>query len=73
MLMPETLKEAIANGYMITEKRLARGYISRRVNPAYQPVKIAGGSRKGQLFVELPNFESTTYHYRCYLTKPIDK
>lgn len=73
MLIPKTLKEAVDNGYVIAEKTHARGYISRRLKPENQPVKIAGGSRKGQLFVELPSFDSTTYHYRCYLTKQLDK
>lgn len=73
MLIPKTLKDAYNDGYTITETKHVRGYLSRKIDDNDQPVKIAGGIRRGQLYVELPSFASSTYHYRCYLTKPIDK
>lgn len=69
MIIPKTLKDAYDAGYKITETKHVRGYLSRRIDDYEQPVKIAGGIRKGQLYVELPSFASSTYHYRCYLTK----
>lgn len=73
MLIPKTLKDAYDDGYRITETKHVRGYLSRKVCEMDQPVKVAGGIRKGQLYVELPCYTSATYHYRCYLTKPIDE
>lgn len=73
MLIPKTFKDAYDDGYRITETKHVRGYLSRKINEYEQPVKIAGGIRKDQLYVELPAYTSSTYHYRCYLTKHIDK
>lgn len=73
MLIPKTLRDALENGYRIDERVHVRGYLSRKINPLDQPVKIAGGSRKGRLFVESPRYDSSTYHYRFYLIKTLDK
>lgn len=64
-----TYAEAKAQGYKDAGQTWFRGYVSRRVNPDNQPVKVAGGSRKGELYVELPSWESTTYSIRQYLAK----
>lgn len=73
MLIPKTLNDAYNEGYRITETKHVRGYLSRAINEYEQPVKIAGGLRRGQMYVDLPCYISSTYHYRCYLTKPLDK
>lgn len=62
-----TYFEAIENGYTNGEQAYHRGYISRRIDQSSQPVKIAGGSRKGQLYVELPCWQSSQYIIRQYL------
>lgn len=63
--------DAIAeNGYVVSSMSLARGYVSRR--ETFFEIKVAGGRRKGQLYVDLPNVKSTQYHWRGYLT-PIEE
>lgn len=64
-----TYAEAKKNGYTESDCRYFRGYVSRKINPETQTVKTAGGCRAGQLYVELPCWESSTYSYRQYLTK----
>lgn len=64
-----TYEEALELGYRWGDRRYSRGYVSRRANPIYNPVKRAGkrGTRAGQLYVDLPNYHSTRYHIRQYL------
>lgn len=64
-----TYKEALKNGYKNGDTKLHRGYLSRKINIDNQEVKVAGGSRRGQLYVELPCYISTQYTYRQYLVK----
>lgn len=64
-----TLSDALKNGYTLADCTFQRGYISRKADASLQPVHVAGGSRKGQLYVLLPCWQSTTYCYRQYLKK----
>lgn len=64
-----TFKEALNSGYRLADRRWFRGYVSRRVSINDQPVLIAGGSRRGEPYVDLPCWSSTTYHIRQYLVK----
>lgn len=63
------LKEALEQGYKMADMKYQRGYVSRKTNREEQKVQVAGGSRKGQLYVLVPCFESTQYCYRLYLTR----
>lgn len=65
--IPRTYAEAIKQGYRDGETRWARGYISRKCKLSETPVRVAGGTRKGQLYVDLPSYRSTNYHIRQYL------
>lgn len=65
-----TVKEALANGYRKGESAYQRKYISRKTDIDSQEVKVAGGSRKGQLYYNAPCWTSTNYSYRVYLEKP---
>lgn len=62
-----TYGEALDMGYRMGDIKYQRGYVSRRVDVLEQPVKEAGGSRKGELYVLIPNRYSTNYCYRQYL------
>ena len=65
-----TVKDALNNGYKLADTALARGYISRKnFNLNTACVYEAGGTRKGQLFAFVPNWRSTAYCIRQYLTK----
>lgn len=64
-----TYADAIKAGYKEADTKYQRGYISRRADPDAQPVRVAGGSRKGQLYVLLPCYRSTQYCIRQYLYK----
>ena len=64
-----TLNEALNAGYKLGDVRLQLGYVSRRCDPGNQPVLKAGSYRRGELYVLLPNYNSTRYCYRQYLVK----
>lgn len=64
-----TYDEALKAGYRDGVQRYFRDYVSRKVDIGKQPVKTAGGRRKGQLYVELPCFLSSQYAIRQYLSK----
>lgn len=64
-----TFNEAIKNGYTLSDTKLVKGYLSRKVVPALQPVKVAKGKRNGDLYVEIPHYTSTKYYRRFYLKK----
>lgn len=66
-----TYKEAREAGYIDGDMKYTAGYISRKTNIDNQPVKVAGGSRKGQLYILVPCWHSTTYCFRLYLKKNI--
>ena len=59
--IPKNVKEAIDIGYEVGDRKYSRGYISRKINTLNQPIKIAGGTRKGELYYEIPSYNSTTY------------
>lgn len=65
-----TYKEAKENGYKDGDRVLQKGYVSRKAIIDYLPVDEAGGSRRGQLYVLLPNWKSSRYCYRQYLVAP---
>lgn len=62
-----TYADAIKAGYKTGDIKYQRGYISRRADPMAQPVRVAVGNRKGQLYVLLPCFTSTQFCFRQYL------
>lgn len=62
-----TYADAIKAGYRKADTKYQRGYISRRADPDAQPVQVAGGNRKGQLYVLLPCYYSTQYCISQYL------
>ena len=66
---PRTLLDALDQGYRMSDTTFQRGYISRKINMYDQPVKVAGGSRRGQLYIEAPCSTSTQYSYRIYLAR----
>lgn len=61
--------EALKNGYKKGDVAWSRGYVSRTTDTDDLIVRVAGGKRKGQLFVDLPSWSSTTYHVRQYLVE----
>jgi len=64
-----TYSEAIAAGYHVADTVTEAGYISRKMDVGAGDVYIAGGRRKGQLYALIPNWNSTRFYYRVYLTK----
>ena len=67
-----TYKQALAQGYRKIDTAYQRKYVSRKVRIDDQPVIPAGGTRKGQFYVEIPNWSSTQYSIRQYLVAPED-
>lgn len=65
-----TYGEALEQGYTDAECSFRRGYISRKVDIYKQPVKEAGGRKKGRLYVEFPHYGSSGLYIRQYLNKP---
>jgi len=63
------MQEAVAAGYIMSDAKWERGYVSRKSDIAKATVQVAGGSRKGELFVIMPSWDSTQYCVRQYLTK----
>ena len=61
-----TYKEAKTKGYKDGRTAYQRGYVSRKINIDNQPVLESG---RGELYVLLPNWNSTQYCIRQYLTK----
>ena len=68
-MIPKNYKEAKAQGYSIAFLRYQRGYISRNANIDEAPVMVAGGSRRGMLYVLVPRWQSTQSCQSMYLTK----
>lgn len=64
-----TYQDAIKAGYKPGSTKYQRGYISRRAVAEMQPVRTAGGRRKGQLYALFPCYTSTRYCIRQYLIK----
>lgn len=71
--MPKTYKEAVEMGYTRGVTAYQRGYVSRRGGWENQLVHVAGGARKGQLYVLVPCWTSTQYCVRQYLNAPEGK
>jgi len=67
--MITTLSEALAAGYVRGDMKYQRGYVSRRADIGKSPVHVAGGRRKGELYVLLPSWRSSIYCMRQYLYK----
>lgn len=65
-----TFSQALAAGYKKLDHAYFFGYVSRKVDTGTQPVNVAGGTRKGLFFVELPCWQSTAYSLRLYLARP---
>lgn len=68
-----TYQEALNEGYVWAETSIRRGYVSRKIDIYSQPVKEAGGRKKGRLYVDFPSWRSTGYHTRQYLIKPFER
>ena len=64
---PKTYGEAMAAGWTMVDSSWCRGYVSRKGDPNNAAIQIAGGSRKGDYFVLLPSWQSTSYCIRQYL------
>lgn len=64
-----TYADAIAAGYRDADRRYQRGYLSRKTDPNAAPVQVAGGHRKGDLYVLRPCYHSTNYCIRQYLRR----
>lgn len=68
-MIPKTYEEALAMGYHEADTTWQRGYVSRMKNKCNAEIKIAGGKRKGQLYILIPSDTSTQFCIRQYLTK----
>lgn len=66
---PKTYADAIRAGYREIGQAYQRGYVSRRTARDTLPIRVAGGNRRGELFVLAPCFRSTQYAVRVYLAK----
>lgn len=64
-----TYGEALKAGYVDAEQSWERGYVSRVIDPLEQEVQVAGGTKKGRLYVLLPSMRSTKYCIRQYLRR----
>lgn len=62
-----TYTDAINAGYTPADTTLQRGYVSVKQATSSAPIHIAGGNRRGQLYVLTHNPSSTQYCYRQYL------
>lgn len=68
--MSINFQEALASGWTLAGSSWSRGYISRKIDPMKQPLHMAGGTRLGLFYVELPADHSTRFHVRQYLKPP---
>jgi len=68
--MSINFQEALASGWTLAGSSWSRGYISRKVDIMKQPLHMAGGTRLGLFYVELPADRSTRFHVRQYLKPP---
>lgn len=57
--------------FYIDDIKLERGYVSRKkdIEIAYEDhqIHIAGGRRKGEIFIYLPCYYSSQYCHRAYI------
>lgn len=56
-------------GYVKDDCTTTQGYISRKEDINTQIVQVGKGSRKNQLYIEVPSFKMTLLHFRYYLKK----
>lgn len=68
--MSMNLQDALAAGWTLVGSAWARGYVSRKADPMKQPLHMAGGTRLGLFYVDLPAEKSSRYHVRQYLRPP---
>lgn len=66
---PLTFDEAIKAGFYVYDKKKSYGYISRKLDIKNQIVKTAAGSRRGELYIEIPSYTDTAFFYRLYIRK----
>ena len=65
-----TFKEAKELGYSIYDRKLEQCYVTRKPRTDTQvSVLTAKGNRAGELYILMPNHDSTRYSWRCYLRK----
>lgn len=65
-----TYREAKEQGYKVYQVKMQDGYVTRKPRSDDQiEVLAAEGNRKGDLYILMPNYESTRYCKRCYLRK----
>ena len=65
-----TLREALAEGWREADTVLQQGYVSRKpMDDLDREVHEAGGTRRGLVYILLPNKDSTRYCYRRYYIK----
>lgn len=65
---PKTYWEAVEMGYKVVSETHCPGYIPRNLPEEEYPVRVGGGRRKGQLYVEFPDEgKSATCVIRKYI------
>ena len=71
MTVREYMDKKCYNNFEITDTTFERGYVSRKkyIEIPYEDhvIYMAGGKRKGQLYIYLPCFYSSQYCHRAYL------
>ena len=71
MTVKEYMKKKGYTQFSITDTTLERGYVSRKkdIEIPYEDhtIYMAGGRRKGQIFIYLPCYYSSQYCHRAYL------
>ena len=69
--IPKTVADARAMGYNIRgyAETYQRGYVSRRANIDDRQIRVAGGTRKGELYYTISSPNSTQYCVRVYISK----
>lgn len=55
IVYPQTYSDAVEMGYKVVSESHCPGYIPRNLPEEEYPVRIGGGRRKGQLYVEFPD------------------
>jgi hypothetical protein len=66
----KTVAEYKVAGYKEVDRKMERGYMSRKnFLEDSAPVWEAGGSRLGLVYYNAPNWGSNRYMYRVYLKK----
>ena len=66
---PTTYGDALAAGWTRGREALTRCYISRKGDALQRPLAV---TKRGEVYVLLPNWRSTNYSLRQYLNPPDD-